>query len=79
MLGHEDSVGTRKGESFLSWKTDTKSINTNKIIPDSKKRVVLVIKCGDMSKTIRRKHCFRLEGSGVPGRLLGGGDIRAES
>lgn len=39
VLGHEDSVRTRWGESLLSWKTDTKSINTytNKIIPDSNK------------------------------------------
>lgn len=39
----------------------------------------MVIKCGDMSKRIRGKHYFRLKGSDVPGRLLGGGDIRAES
>lgn len=39
----------------------------------------MVTKCGDMSKRIRRKHCFRLEGSSAPRRLLRGGDFRAES
>lgn len=52
---------------------DSKSINIymNKVI-QLVKRAVMVIKHGDVSKRIWRKHSFRLGG---PGRLLGGGDI----